>query len=58
MYTVHFRNSREEKSVSGVGNPCPSRPLSNSLLQALKAFMLELLSVHVVLLPSAGSRFA
>ena len=28
---VHFRNSREEKSASGVGNPCAPHPLNKSL---------------------------
>ena len=29
---VHFRNSREGKSTSGVGNPCAPHPLNKSLL--------------------------
>ena len=32
MYIVHFRNSREGKSTSGVGNPCAPHPLNKSLL--------------------------
>ena len=31
---VHFRNSREGKSTSGVGNPCAPHPLNISLYKS------------------------
>ena len=34
VFYVHFRNSREWKSTSGVGNPCAPHPL-NKLLHSL-----------------------